>query len=293
MHRVPGIVVARSFRSSPSAREVTLTVPLRTIALLFAASLLLSSATLAQPADAAVPPVPYTGSVNIDYVNNGSAGGVLYRNGYYYLMTVGHIANGLYTQHWVVKPGNYPLGGTAYNGNLGASNVRDIALIELGTSRPNPRLRICNQAQCPTPPGYTIPQIATIDSVPTGPDLPYGKIICHSGWSASTDSQYGGYRCGIADNTGDPSCAFRCGITNINGPSASMADGGDSGGPVWQPLPNGHVRLLGFMHSVSGSYPHQRAYYQPVWRYTTQQWTAAQSCAYCLQGAGGVIVTGN
>lgn len=248
---------------------------------------IVSSATAAA---AAVPPVPYTGSIYIDY---GSAGGVLLRNGVYYLMTVGHVAGNLYTQHSALKPSSYPLGGTAYSAYYAGNSREDIALIELGTNRPNPHLRVCNRAQCPTPPGYTIPQIATIDNVPTGADLPYGRIICFSGWSTVTETNYGGYRCGIADNQNDQSCAYYCGITNINGPNASMVDNGDSGGPVWQPLPNGHVRLLGFISLAFGPYPYQHAGYQPIWHYWTHNWTTDQSCDYCSKGPGGSVVTGN
>jgi hypothetical protein len=135
-------------------------------ALAFAAIVLAFGVQSAQPAEAAVPPVPYTGSVNIDYLNNGSAGGVLQRGDRYYLMTVAHIAGPLYTQHSVVKPGTYPLGGTAYNASSGSA-PEDIALIELGTTRPSPRMRVCNAVSCPTPPGYTVPQVATIESTPT------------------------------------------------------------------------------------------------------------------------------
>ena len=261
-------------------------------ALAFAAIVLAFGVQSAQPAEAAVPPVPYTGSVNIDYLNNGSAGGVLQRGDRYYLMTVAHIAGPLYTQHWVVKPGNYPLGGTAYNANSGSA-PKDIALIELGTTRPSPRMRVCNAASCPTPPGYTVPQVATIESTPTSADLPYGKIICHSSWSSATDSEYGGYRCGIADNAGDYACTQVCGMTNINGPGKSIADGGDSGGPVWQPLPSGGIRLLGFVSNTVGPYPYQRLWYRPIWHYTTYNWTAAQSCSYCTTGPGGVVLTGS
>ncbi len=261
------------------------------------AGIVLALVAVSAPARAAVPPVPYTGSVTLDNVNNGGGGGVLYRGGRYYMITVGHIANALYTQHSVVQPGTYPLGGTAYNANEtfgGKANSEDIALIELGTTRPNPRLRVCESAGCPTPPGYTVPQVAVIDSVPTSADLPYGRVICHSGRSAATLAA-GGYRCGFANNAlprwTDASCTAYCGISTING--APIIDGGDSGGPVWQPLPNGHIRLLGHLAKSLGRTPARHGLFIPIWHTVDHVWTAPQSCNYCPLGRGGRVVTGS
>lgn len=231
--------------------------------------------------------LPYTGAEEICVVGGGcgSGGGVFERNGRYYMMTVAHITTpaafgaDVYAYH----PEFRHVGKLAYR-----STAKDIALIDMGTTTPSAKLRVANYDNYVTPPGYVVPSVATISSVPQGADWAYYNSICTTGWSASSTSIR--TKCGFADNTFSGDCSTStCGIRSYSGAIAASVDAGASGSVVWQPKPDGTVRLLGFMSNCVGAAPCSAALFRPVYLFANHNWSITETAPGYAAGVGGQV----
>jgi|GEM_PF-2266557 len=230
----------------------------------------------------------YTGAEEICTTGGGcgSAGGVLQRNGHYYMMTVAHITTpaALGSDVYAYHPTFHYVGKLAYR-----STTKDLALIDMGTSIPGAKLRISDATTFTTPPGYVIPSVAQIASVPTGADWAYYNSICTTGWSSGSTAIK--TKCGYADNTISGDCnTDTCGIQAYSGYIGAANDTGASGSPVWQPKPDGTVRLLGFMSNCIQTLPCSAALFRPVYLFPTYNWSTAETLAGYPTGAGGQIL---
>ncbi len=253
----------------------------------------LAVAVYSQGSTAQAMPLAYTGAEEICITGGGcgSGGGVFERSGRYYMMTVAHITTpaALGSDVYAYHPGFRYVGKVTYR-----STDKDIAMIDMGTTRPDPSLRVASGSSYMTPPGYSIPGVADISSVPASPDWAYYNTICTTGWSASgSDIKT---KCGWADNSvggWDGCTSYWCGIRAYSGSIAASADAGASGSVVWQPQSDGRVRLLGFMSNCSGAAPCSAAFFRPVYLFTNYNWTIAETASGYPVGIGGNVVTGS
>lgn len=156
----------------------------------------------------------------------------------FYLVTARHVA---------------PTGAAVYgsNGLLGqtsaVSTSRDTAYVRLSQDEPDGQLRIGTA-------GDGSPINAAVDSVATRGSITLGQRVCHSGYAESTQ-EAGGYVCGEVVDV-PSSCrsylvATGCQITMRGDDGQQVGWLGDSGGPVWQSVAPGRVRLLGVFTAVS------------------------------------------
>ncbi|MQA04131.1 MAG: hypothetical protein GEV07_15860 [Streptosporangiales bacterium] len=156
----------------------------------------------------------------------------------FYLVTARHVA---------------PTGAAVYGstGLLGqtssVSTSRDTAYVRLNQDKPDGHLRIGTAAD-----GSSVN--AAVDSVATRGSIAVGQRVCHSGYAESTQ-QAGGYVCGeVVDVPASCSSylvAAGCQITMRGDDGQQVGWLGDSGGPVWQSVAPGRVRLLGVFTAVS------------------------------------------
>jgi hypothetical protein len=232
----------------------------------------------------------YTGAEEICVVDGGcgTAGGVLLRGGRYYMMTVAHITNPapLGRDVYAYHPYFHYVGKLAYR-----STAKDIAMIDMGTTRPDPSLRVANESSFMTPPGWAVPGVTDISAVPAGPDWAYYNSICTTGWS--WDATAIKTTCGYADNSvGGWDCATqKCGIVAYSG-NIAAGNTGASGSAVWQPQADGRVRLLGFISDCWATIPCSSALFRPIYLFNSYNWSTTETLAGYPLGAGGQVLTG-
>jgi len=169
-------------------------------------------------------------------------------------------------------------------------------MIDMGTTRPDPSLRVANVDSYMTPPGFAVPGVADISSVPNGPDWAYYNTICTTGWSSDGGISDIKTKCGWADNTvgGQDTCATNwCGIRAYSGNIIAAVDAGASGSTVWQPKSDGTIRLLGFISNCSVTIPCSAGYFRPIYLFATYNWAASETAPGYPTGVGGQVVTGS
>jgi hypothetical protein len=192
----------------------------------------------------------------------GSLGGVFRAGGMYYIPTVGHMVG---LGEWKTERGT-GTGSFGYGSHRASYFGADLGMIATGTKPLPPYLRVSDEWQK-----------AVIMSVAHPGEITGGQYTCHSGVSTLT-SAAGGYRCGTANECGADSMI--CSITN----PAGIAQGGDSGGPVWQ-YTSGGVKLLGWITGggsplSAAAYPnYTSAYYTPVWALQDHVWEPSEAWA--------------
>lgn len=272
----------------------------------------LNSPAQVAPADAAAHAGParvmgWSPQGPVDHAGSGSLGVAYYRNGHYYLLSVGHVAHpvGVAVQD-ITTEDRQTLGSVSHTTGTVRSDgtVTDrhpgIALVHAGTRPLPPRLRIASQpARVPLPGGVvTLPEKAVVTLTATGrpenghaTDLPADGWVCHSGFSQATQDA-GGFRCGELDEdctAGLQECYFSA------AQGGQMVASGDSGGPVWQPLANGTVRFAGIIrHCVPRRVGPPggcgTAGFVPAWVYEYYAWPRAETRRESPHGQGGHIV---
>lgn len=155
-----------------------------------------------------------------------------------YLVTARHVA---------------PRGTMVYGpaGLLGDSSVvsasRDTSYVRLTGGEPSDRVQIATTSA-------GAPVSATIDNVASRGSIEVGQRVCHSGYAESTQD-LGGFVCGDIVDVPKVCRSYRaddaCEITMRSDAGQRIGWLGDSGGPVWQSVGSGRVRLLGVFTSVS------------------------------------------
>lgn len=225
-----------------------------------ALAMILAPASLALAAEPPQPPQPPQevasggGFVNSSIDEAGSYAFAVRSDGSEYVVTARHVA---------------PTGALVYgpSGLLGqatdASMVRDASYVRLDDAVPNNRIRIGT-----SPEG----KVLTAKSVGVAPrgSIGVGQRVCHSGY-ADTTQDAGGYVCGTVVGVPDtcqtyhPYQACRIAIQRDDGQRVGWL--GDSGGPVWQPVGHGKVRVLGVFTAVSvpGPQSSDRGYFVPAY----------------------------
>lgn len=194
------------------------------------------------------------GFVNSSVDEAGSYAFAVESDGTEYLVTARHVA---------------PIGALVYGpgGLLGqatdASVVRDASYVRLNDAVPDHRIRIGT-----SPSGKAL----TAKSVGVAPrgSIDVGQRVCHSGY-ADTTQDAGGYVCGTVVGvphtceTYHPYRACRIAIQRDDGQRVGWL--GDSGGPVWQPVGHGKVRVLGVFTAVSvpDGQSSDRGYFVPAY----------------------------
>lgn len=178
------------------------------------------------------------GFVNSSSYEAGSYAFAVHRDGAAYLVTARHVA---------------PHGATIYGstGLLGESSLvsaaRDTAYVRLAEDRPTPKVQIATS-------DAGAPVKAAVDSVAARGSITVGQRVCHSGY-AETTQQAGGFACGDVVDVPSSCQSYQPGVScriTMRGDGAQQVGWlGDSGGPVWQPVGDGRVRLLGVFTSVS------------------------------------------
>lgn len=178
------------------------------------------------------------GFVNSSSYEAGSYAFAVRRGGIPYVVTAQHVA---------------PSGAAVYGpeGLLGNTSIvsesRDTSYVRLASGEANDRVQIATSES-----GAAIR--ATIDSVATRGSIAVGQRVCHSGYADSTQ-EAGGFVCGDVVDVPSACTSFRadtaCQITMRSDGGQAVGWQGDSGGPVWQQVAPGRVRLLGVFTAVS------------------------------------------
>lgn len=191
-------------------------------------------------------------------VPGGSVGGGVYRyHGIYYIPGIGHMDRPLGEWREEQSPtgsGGYGrVSNTTYVEGVGSKSP-DIGLVATGTSPLAPIIRVSNAWEQ-----------APITDVGHPGTIVAGQPVCHSGMSAATHAA-GGYRCGLITGL----CIALCAAFSDTG----LAEGGDSGGPVWY-YSEGGIVLYGW---VRASYSSGKGlYFVPVWTLQNYEWSAAET----------------
>ncbi|MGH3096128.1 MAG: hypothetical protein ACRDMV_09040 [Streptosporangiales bacterium] len=226
------------------------------LAMIFApASLAAAAEPPQQQADQALQEVASGGGfVNSSIDEAGSYAFAVESDGTEYVVTARHVA---------------PIGALVYGpgGLLGqataTSIVRDASYVRLNDAVPDSRIRIGT-----SPHGKAL----TAKSVGVAPrgSIDMGQRVCHSGY-ADTTQDAGGYVCGTVVGVPDtcetyhPYRACRIAIERDDGQRVGWL--GDSGGPVWEPVGDGKVRVLGVFTAVSvpDAQSSDRGYFVPAY----------------------------
>ncbi|MCM3781278.1 S1 family peptidase [Microbacterium hydrocarbonoxydans] len=195
-------------------------------------------------------------------VAGGSSGGGIWRwNGVDFIPSVGHMNLSLTSWRSETAPTGQGVLGRVSHTTGARTGPPDLALIATGPAPLNPLLRVSDQ--------WTN---APLSDVAHG-DIRKGTPLCHSGFSASTQSA-GGYQCGQVYATCTIASGSRCIIVNDQG----IASGGDSGGPVWAYDGRGGVILYGWVsgtlqigdNASNGTYKYLT--FEPVWNLQNKDW---------------------
>lgn len=235
-------------------------------------ALALVAASLCAPAPAAAThdgyPSTFTGAEYLSGTGtNGTGGGLLERGGRYYMMTVAHVTGALGTD---VVTNSRHIGTVAYR-----STAKDIALIDMGTARPDPSLRIRDNVN-------GIPVVWNVVGNGGDKDWAQGSQLCTSGWTTVPSGAWElVQKCGYANHTLTPtSCASSlCAITGYSGGYIAAApDAGWSGSVVWQATTTGNLKFMGIVKNcLSGSPPCTSAGFVPAYVFVFHAWTAAET----------------
>ncbi|ATY13963.1 hypothetical protein CU254_28720 [Amycolatopsis sp. AA4] len=217
---------------------------------------------------------------------SGNLAGAYYRDGRFFLATVGHVATVPGGQMFDYQAGR-PVGTVAYTtaDAAGRDQGDGAALVDIGTGALPPLLRIATtDAVVPGAPA-PIPSLATVSAAFTDGVLPSGTVACHSSFfsDSPTFAQGHGYRCGtLASDC--PVSATECWFRG----TAPFVASGDSGGPVWRPRPDGTVDLLGFVRHQAGN--QTLIGFTPASAYSRHDWTSGVAPDFPA-GPGGSFVT--
>lgn len=197
-----------------------------------------SIANAVQPDDLPVEVSAGGGFVNSSSYEAGSYAFSVRRGGGTYLVTARHVAP---RGALVYGPGGL-LGGTA-----DVSRSRDAAYVELARAVPVGVVQIATS-------DTGSPITAAVDDVASRGTIEVGQRVCHSGYAESTQDA-GGFVCGDVVDVPRVCRAYRadtgCEITMRSDEGQRVGWLGDSGGPVWQSVGPGRIRLLGVFTSVS------------------------------------------
>lgn len=234
----------------------------------------------------------YTGVEDI--VGNGSV--VIERFGRYYMTAVSHRGGSLGDPVHAYKPAFRHVGTHAYKSNRALAGA-DYTLIDMGTTPPSPRVRVSHKYYFHTAKGAFVYGETQTTPAPTGADWTYGSELCFTAWPKDNPSMTEvRVQCGYADNTvpgskcSNTNAVPVCGLRSNDG--APIAQGGDSGGLVWQPRPYGQVRPIGLITNCLGTIPCSAALFQPFYGFVKYPFSSSETLAGYPTGAGGRVVTG-
>lgn len=217
---------------------------------------------------------------------SGNLAGAYYRDGRFFLATVGHVANVLGARMFDYQ-GHKPVGSVAYStGDASGSDQGDgAALVDVGTGRLPPLLRIATTTAHVPGASVALPPVAAVSSVFTEGAVPAGEVACHSSFfpDSPTYTQGNGYRCGKLTTTCTAS-APECWL----GGSPPFVASGDSGGPVWKPRPDGTIELIGFVRHQAAN--QSLIGFTPTSAYPRHEWTVGAAPGY-PGSPGGSFVT--
>lgn len=223
----------------PGVRFLAIRVVLA--ALILVPAFVVSPVAIAQAAQPDALPAEVSaggGFVNSSSYEAGSYAFSVRRDGTTYLVTARHVA----PRGALVYGAGGLLGGTAE-----VSRSRDAAYVRLDRAVPVGVVQIATS-------DTGAPVTAAVDDIASRGTIDVGQRVCHSGYAESTQDA-GGFVCGDVVDVPRTCRAYEaetgCEITMRSDEGQRVGWLGDSGGPVWQSVGPGRIRLLGVFTSVS------------------------------------------